>query len=126
VQKRPQKVRQKKKAQLPAPPGVPLFHCFSAKRKDHYMTADQASVGQMEESRADYDCTVVGYVYDSEVQGTKTIALDDGSSVYVFSSSDVRTKPTCTKHDLYVHRGGRDSWYNTTESDEGVAGYICT
>ena len=118
--------RAKKKVPLPAPPGVPLFHCFSAKRKDHYMTADQASVGQMEESRADYDCTVVGYVYDTEVQGTKAIRLDDGSSVYIFSSIEARTEPTCTKHELYIHRGGADSWYNTTESDEGVAGYICT
>jgi hypothetical protein len=118
--------RRKKAAPVPTPPGLPLFHCFSAKRKDHYMTADQPSVGQMEESRADYDCSVVGYVYDTQVKGTKAIALDDGTSVYVFSTSEVRTEPECPKHTLYVHRGGVDEWYNTTESDEGVAGYICT
>jgi hypothetical protein len=125
VEKRREKIREKKPVPLPAPPGLPLFHCFSAKRKDHYMTADQSSVGQMEESRADYDCTVVGYVYDTEVKGTKAIPLDDGTSVYVFSSSEVRTEPDCPKHALYVHRGGIDRWYNTTESDEGVAGYVC-
>jgi hypothetical protein len=119
-------VRRKEAAPVPAPPGLPLFHCFSAKRKDHYMTADQPSVGQMEESRADYDCRVIGYVYDTQVNGTKAIALDDGTSVYVFSNSEVRTEPECPKHTLYVHRGGVDQWYNTTESDEGVAGYICT
>ncbi|HWL65317.1 MAG TPA: hypothetical protein VNP73_05020 [Actinomycetota bacterium] len=108
---------------LPAPPGTPLFDCYSAKNNDHYTTNDRASAAQIETSKGGYTCTILGYVYSYAAPGTRAIVLDYGTA-HIFATRSAKTEPSCDKVALYRHSTGHDEWYSRTIADPGPVGYI--
>ncbi len=90
------------------------------------MTVDPSTVGQLEDSRADYDCLIPGNVYTRRVRGTASIRLDEDVAVWLLKDSATETKPACTKTALYRHASDTDLWYAKTEVDGGHVGYVCS
>lgn len=90
------------------------------------MTVDPAAVGQLEDSRADYDCLVVGNVYTRSGRGRTAIRLDEGVTVWLLRESDVATRPPCSKTALYLHSSPTDAWYSRAPDGGSLAGYACS
>ncbi len=90
------------------------------------MTVDAAAVGQLEDSRADYDCLVVGNVYTRSLRGRSAIRLDEGITVWLLRDLDAKTRPSCTKTALYRHSSPTDVWYSRVSADGSLVGYVCS
>ncbi|HYI44032.1 MAG TPA: hypothetical protein VE174_01030 [Actinomycetota bacterium] len=120
---KPRPQRRTRPEPIPAPPGTPLFDCYSGEKVDHFITTDRASAGQAETSRGKYQCAVVGYVYAYPAPNTQAIEVDAGAA-YVFADDDARTEPACQKEALYRHETGYDFWYSTDQADQGFVGYM--
>ncbi len=113
--------REKVAPALPPPPEEPLFHCTH--ENENFMTIDEARMAQMESSRANWECLVVGYVYATAVSGTQALELHDGTA-FVFAEKGARTDPECTVDALFKHWGGYEWWYSLRPSDGGFSGYL--
>lgn len=87
------------------------------------MTSDRASAAEAESSTAEYQCDIVGYVYNYSAPNTRSIEIDSGIA-FVFSKKGAPTEPDVRTVGLYRHEAGYDYWYETHPSDTGFVGYL--